>query len=229
MTKLEYLDQLRSCLGQLPPEEAEKAAIYYGELIDDMTEDGYTEQEAVQTLSPPAQAARQVLEELPLATLVKSRAKPKKGWTPAAIVLAAVGSPIWISIGLALLAVVLSVYIVIGRRAGRIIGAAPKAAVLAAHKPKRSFLAMGTEEFALFRRLFHAFHRRGGIFRLVAPCRFPRGTCAATRIGADGKVRLILGEKRRHFLLAKSRRAAPPIVGRGALSCPRRRRRPKIV
>ncbi|MBR6429732.1 MAG: DUF1700 domain-containing protein [Oscillospiraceae bacterium] len=113
MTKLEYLDQLRSCLGQLPPEEAEKAAIYYGELIDDMTEDGYTEQEAVQALAPPAQAARQVLEELPLSTLVKSRAKPKKGWTPAAIVLAAVGSPIWISIGLALLAVVLSVYIVI--------------------------------------------------------------------------------------------------------------------
>ena len=94
MTKLEYLDQLRSCLGQLPPEEAEKAAIYYGELIDDMTEDGYTEQEAVQALAPPAQAARQVLEELPLSTLVKSRAKPKKGWTPAAIVLAAVGSPI---------------------------------------------------------------------------------------------------------------------------------------
>ena len=55
MTKLEYLDQLRSCLGQLPPEEAEKAAIYYGELIDDMTEDGYTEQEAVQALAPPAQ------------------------------------------------------------------------------------------------------------------------------------------------------------------------------
>ncbi|MBQ8975285.1 MAG: DUF1700 domain-containing protein [Oscillospiraceae bacterium] len=113
MNKNEYLDDLRAHLSQLPPEEADRAVTYYSELIDDMTEDGYTQSEAVASLDSPADAARHVLEELPLVTLVKSRARPERGWTATAIVLAIVGSPVWLSIALALFAAALSVYIVI--------------------------------------------------------------------------------------------------------------------
>ena len=53
------------------------------------------------------------MQEMPLPTLMKTKMKPKKGWTTAAIVLAVVGSPIWLSLLIAFIAVIASVYICI--------------------------------------------------------------------------------------------------------------------
>ena len=50
---------------------------------------------------------------MPLTTLVRQTATPKRGWTAPAIILAVVGSPLWIPVGLALLIVALSVFVVI--------------------------------------------------------------------------------------------------------------------
>lgn len=114
MTKREFLDILRRGLCQLPPEEVEKRLAYYEELLNDMTEDGMTEQEATARLGDPSDLAREILQEQPMATLVKSRMKPKNGWTAAGIVAVVLGSPIWLPILLAVLIVALSVYVVIG-------------------------------------------------------------------------------------------------------------------
>ena len=91
MTKREFLDILRRGLRQLPPEEAQKRLAYYEELLNDMTEDGMTEQEATAKLGDPAALAREILQEQPMATLVKTRMKPQNGWTAAGIVALVLG------------------------------------------------------------------------------------------------------------------------------------------
>ena len=113
MYKEQFLSALRRGLSQLPPEEIEKQVAYYSELIDDMTEDGMTEYEAVSRLGSVEDIYQDILQNMPLPLLVKSRAKPKGGWTALSIVLIILGFPIWFSLAVALFAVVFSIYIVI--------------------------------------------------------------------------------------------------------------------
>ena len=82
---------------------------------------------------------------------------------------------------------------------------------------------------AALRRLLYALHRRGGIFRLIAPVRTRLRRNRPSIVRADGKVRSVFGEERRHFLLAESRRPALPIVLRNSLSRLLRGGRAKIV
>ena len=113
MTKNEYLKALEQSLGQLGESERQKQLAYYEELFDDMAEDGIGESEAAALLGKPEDAAGEILRETPLTQLVKSRVRPKKGWSALSVVLAVVGSPIWLPISLALLCVMLCVYAVI--------------------------------------------------------------------------------------------------------------------
>jgi len=109
MNKNEFLKTLRKALHRLPPEELERRINYYQELLEDMTDDGMTEEEAVQKLGDPGEIAESILREQPLGTLLRSAAKPKKGWNALSIVLAIVGSPVWLSLLVAILAVILGV------------------------------------------------------------------------------------------------------------------------
>jgi len=113
MTKREFLDDLKSRLSQLPPDEIGKRLAYYAELIDDMVEDGMEEAAAVAKLGDVSKIADDILREQPLPTLVKSRVRPSGGWTALDIVLLVLGFPVWFPILMAFLAVVLSVYVVI--------------------------------------------------------------------------------------------------------------------
>lgn len=113
MTRAEFLSGLRRGLSQLPPEELEKQLAYYEELFDDMQEDGLTEQEAAERLGDPARIAQELLTELPLGTLVKTRVKPTGGWTALRIVLIVLGSPVWLPLLLAAGVVLLSLLIVL--------------------------------------------------------------------------------------------------------------------
>ena len=70
-----------------------------------------TEAEATAKLGSPNQIAQSILQEMPLGKLVSTRMKPKSGWTPLAIVLAVVGSPVWVPLLLAAVAVVLAVFV----------------------------------------------------------------------------------------------------------------------
>ena len=108
-----YLSALESGLTQLPEEDRKKQVSYYKELIDDMKEEGLSEEEIAEKLGSPEKAAEEILKEQPLPALIKSRVRPRKGWTVLNVILLILGSPIWLSIGIALLAVILSVYVVI--------------------------------------------------------------------------------------------------------------------
>ena len=113
MTMSEYLSALIAGLSQLPEEEQRKQVAYYEELFADMKEEGLSEEEITEKLGGPAKAAREIMEEMPLTKLIKTRVRPKKGWSVLAVILVILGSPIWLSIAVAMFAVVLSIYIVI--------------------------------------------------------------------------------------------------------------------
>ena len=111
MTKADFLQLLERALMQLSEEERQKNLEYYSELLDDMMEEGMTEAEATAKLGSPAQIAQNILQEMPLSKLVSTRMKPKSGWTPLAIVLAVVGSPVWVPLLLACGAIVLALFV----------------------------------------------------------------------------------------------------------------------
>lgn len=109
----EYLSALAAELSQLPEAERKKQISYYEELFADMKEEGLGEEEIAEKLGSPKKAAEEILAEVPLSMLIKSRVKPKKGWTVLNVILLILGAPVWLSIAIALLAVILSVYVVI--------------------------------------------------------------------------------------------------------------------
>lgn len=94
MTKEQFLQQLRQRLAGLPEEDLQKQLQYYSEMIDDRMEDGMTEEEAVAGIELP--------EPLP---------KKRKVLPVWAIILLILGSPVWMSLLVAVASVVFSLYV----------------------------------------------------------------------------------------------------------------------
>jgi len=113
MTKTEFLTELEKQLYGLPSDDIKKSLDYYAEMIDDRIEDGMSESEAVAAIGNTQDIAKEILMDIPLAKLVKTKIKPKRTFTAWEIALLILGSPIWISLLLAAFAVVLSVYVVL--------------------------------------------------------------------------------------------------------------------
>lgn len=111
MTKQAFLAELRARLEGLPQEEVKERMIFYAEMIDDLMEDGFSEEEAVAKLGSAEDAAARILAEIPLPLMIKERIKPKRRLRAWEIVLLAVGSPIWVSLLIAAAAVVLALYV----------------------------------------------------------------------------------------------------------------------
>ena len=84
MNKETFLKALEDRLFQLPDEEKRQQVDYYREVLEDKIEDGMSEEEAVASFGDIDKLADDILQDTPLATLVKTKVKPKKGWTPAA-------------------------------------------------------------------------------------------------------------------------------------------------
>ena len=113
MTKQEFIDALRKKLSGLPDREVEERLNFYGEMIDDLIEEGREEADAVADFGSVDEIAERIIADIPLAKIAKERIKPKrrlKGWE---ITLIAIGSPIWFSLAVAAVAVVFSLYVVL--------------------------------------------------------------------------------------------------------------------
>ena len=113
MNKTEYLDTLCKKLDGLPKEDIEHAVSYYAEMIDDRIEDGMDEREAVADIVSPEVAAAETLRAIPLHKLFIARVKPKRALRAWEIVFLVLGSPIWLSLLIAAVAVVFSIYAVL--------------------------------------------------------------------------------------------------------------------
>ena len=111
MNRQDYLGALQRALEQMPPEEREKQLAYYDELIQDMCEDGMSEEEAAARLGEPNTVAQELLAELPLSTLVKTRIRSGGSLSPLVIALLILGFPLWFPLLVSCGAVVLSLII----------------------------------------------------------------------------------------------------------------------
>ena len=97
MKKQEFLERLRK---NLPEADREERLSFYSEMIDDRMEEGLSEEEAVEAVASP----ENILVDAP-------PEKAKKEWKTWEILLLAVGSPVWASLLIAAVAVVLSLYV----------------------------------------------------------------------------------------------------------------------
>ncbi len=87
--------------------------MFYSEMIDDRIEDGIPEEEAVLMAGPIDDIVEQTVAEVPLTRIAKERIRPKRDLMTWEIALLVIGSPLWLSLGIAALALVLSVYLVL--------------------------------------------------------------------------------------------------------------------
>ena len=113
MNKQEFLAKLRNSLSGLPQEDIEERLTFYSEMLDDRIEEGVSEAEAVAAIGPVDAVAAQILGDTPLTKLVKEKVKPNRARKAWEIVLLVLGSPIWLSLFLAVCAIILAVYLVV--------------------------------------------------------------------------------------------------------------------
>ena len=111
MRKEEFLAQLRKGLSGLPQEDIEERIAFYNEMIEDRTEDGLTEEEAVGAVGSVDEIVKQIVAEIPLSKIARARMKPERRLKAWEIVLLVLGSPLWLSLVVAAIAVILSIYV----------------------------------------------------------------------------------------------------------------------
>lgn len=111
MRKQEFLEQLGKELSGLPREDREECLSFYKEMIEDRMEEGLSEEEAVSAAGTVEEIVSQVGADIPLAKTAKETTKPKRRTSGLQILLLILGSPIWLSLGIAAFAVVFSLYV----------------------------------------------------------------------------------------------------------------------
>lgn len=111
MTKQTFLAELSEKLSDLPKEDLREQLSFYSEMIDDLKEEGFSEEETFQKIGSADEVAERVISEYRFSESAPETAKPNRRVRPWVIVLLAVGSPIWLSLLIAALSVALSLYI----------------------------------------------------------------------------------------------------------------------
>ena len=110
MTKIKFLLALHDKLSGLPQDEVEERLNFYSEMIEDRMEEGLSEEESVAAVGSVDEIAAQIAGDIPLTKMVREKIKPKRRLKVWETVLLAVGSPIWLSLLIAAVAVVVSLY-----------------------------------------------------------------------------------------------------------------------
>lgn len=111
MSKQEFLVQLRKGLSGLPQDDIEERLTFYSEMIEDRMEEGLSEEKAVSAAGSVDEIVSQVVADIPFTKIAKERIKPKRRLKVWEIIFLAFGSPIWLSLGIAAFAVILSLYV----------------------------------------------------------------------------------------------------------------------
>ena len=110
MNKQEFLQRLHDALADLPQEERQERLTFYSEMIDDRMEEGLSQEEAVaqigsiEDILPPSTNPSAPPET------AKSTVKPSRTLKAWEILLLVLGSPIWLSLLIAALAILVSIY-----------------------------------------------------------------------------------------------------------------------
>lgn len=107
MTKL----ILRKGLAGLPENDIEERLIFYSEMIEDRIEEGFSEEESVAAAGSVDEIIAQTIADIPLSKIAGERIRTKRQLKSWEIALLALGSPIWLSLGIAAAAVFFAVYV----------------------------------------------------------------------------------------------------------------------
>ena len=113
MSKHEFLYRLEQGLSGLPKQEVNERLAFYSEMIDDLVEEGLSEEEAVSKIGTVDEIVSQVLTETPITKIAKEKIKSKRKLKTWEIVLLAAGAPLWIVLLAAAFVVILALYVVI--------------------------------------------------------------------------------------------------------------------
>ena len=111
MNKQEFLAELQKGLSGLPKDDIEERLTFYSEMIEDRMEEGLSEEEAVSAIGSTDEIVRQTVADTPLSKIAKERIRSNRRLKVWEIVLLSLGSPIWLSLGIAAAAVILSLYV----------------------------------------------------------------------------------------------------------------------
>lgn len=112
MNKNAFLELLRRRLAGLPEKELSESLDFYAELIDDRTDSGMSEEEAVTACGDPDQIVSDILSEN-AKPKAQEKSKPRKKKSAKDWVLLILGSPLWLPLLLTAAIVILTVYIVL--------------------------------------------------------------------------------------------------------------------
>ena len=96
MTKKEFLNELESRLQGLPKSEIDERINFYDEMIQDMVEEGRTEEEAIESFGGLDEVVLSIAGKTKMTSLVKERIRPKKRISTLGIILIILGFPIWL-------------------------------------------------------------------------------------------------------------------------------------
>lgn len=111
MDKKEFLSQLREGLSSLTQEDQDERLTFYSEMIEDYIEEGMSEEEAIDRIGSPKEIAAQIVADISPAAPKTEDAKANKRLRASVIVLIILGSPIWLSLLIAVFSVVISLYV----------------------------------------------------------------------------------------------------------------------
>lgn len=95
MKKNEFLRNLEDRLQGLPKAEITERINFYDEMIEDMIEEGMTEEEAVYSLGGTNTVVTKIADQTKMSSLVKERIRPRRKIKGFEIVLLVLGFPLW--------------------------------------------------------------------------------------------------------------------------------------
>ena len=111
MTKKEFLYSLEKGLSGLPKADLSERLNFYSEIIEDSIEDGLAEEQAVDKIGSVSDIINTIDEDYPLTKLVKNILTTQRKLSPLELTIIIVGSPIWVSLLIAFVAVIFSLYL----------------------------------------------------------------------------------------------------------------------
>ncbi len=108
MTKQEFLKQLEVGLNGLPQEEIDGRVVFYSEMIDDLIDEGLSEEDAVAKIGSVEEVVAQIVVDNHYSK--QSSATPKRKLRAWEIALLIIGAPVWGSLLITAVAVAFSLY-----------------------------------------------------------------------------------------------------------------------
>ena len=113
MTKQEFIDELKLKLSGFSECDIDERINFYSEMIEDMIEEGSTEEDAVFSIGSVDDIASQIIVDISVSKNDSPKVKSKRKLKGGEIALLIAGSPLWIVLGIVAFAVIISLYAVL--------------------------------------------------------------------------------------------------------------------